>query len=287
MSQWINCQFNKNKKHRKRKSLWDIKGTSEDQWNSFSTELETYLTENNISKIDHTSTIHSPDNNNETDLPLLAVEDIDLKWKYFLNGVISKGRKHLTKARVPRNKIKFNWHNSQKFGLLRLIRKLIRTFDKWYSTDKIINKGKKLALAHKIFDISKIITTEYGNIINEFPDYNNLKKLKKWRENVFHLWYTMRKEIKYEARSETNKIIKQRIIRRQSQLKTAAKKMINNIFDANFRRITLDQIVQTLPDSSIHIITSPQEIKNTVKNHLFNWNKSENPPILLEHLLKF
>src|SRR5918911_3982287 len=56
-------------------------------------------------------------------------------------------------------------------------------------------------------------------------------------------------------------------------LNTKPKSMIDRVLNRERRQIVLDRIIQIQNDDTVEIITNPEQIKNGVKEHLYQWTK--------------
>ncbi|RHZ80497.1 hypothetical protein Glove_134g123 [Diversispora epigaea] len=116
-----NSQYNKNRRDNKQKRLWDLKRTSEEQWKEFEDSIEKYI-------------------ELQTDEAKRKEYSIEIQWNYiktgiiihvpkidfgFLSiGIISKGRKFLTKVKEPRNRMTLNWHKHPLYNTLKDLNKI-------------------------------------------------------------------------------------------------------------------------------------------------------------------
>ncbi|CAG8653432.1 5190_t:CDS:1, partial [Diversispora eburnea] len=117
------------------------------------------------------------------------------------------------------------------------------------------------------------LTNKYELNIQFFPSAGLPKEKLEWVNNIKQLWITIRKIIKRELIRKKKKEIKHKIELRQEFLSTKSKHIIDKVLDRDSRQILLDRIINTQEDGTTQIITDPTQIKDKVKEHLYQWTK--------------
>ncbi|RHZ88345.1 hypothetical protein Glove_23g208 [Diversispora epigaea] len=204
---------------------------------------------------------------------------VDTQWSIKI-GIISKGKKFLTKTKEPKNQISLNWHKHPMYSTLNLLRKLckLRTRDNqlaWYDNIKILFKNTR---KFQLRDYSKqMINSMFKTGPRKIVLDRIVKILTDGKKNIITDLEGVKKEVQIHLRDWTinGKTLSESISDFWLAHYLPQELIDGNIYNETMQPITQDELTEHIKLCSNNKVPGPSLILYEVFKHLgphtINW----------------